>query len=140
MKKLGFNIRRLRELRNFTQQYMADNLNMTQGNYARIENGEINIKDARLEKIAEILGYSVDFICNFDVAKIVLKQEEKKQEEDNSGVVQYKISPELKEMYEGRIRTLEAYVEELKSEIQNLNRRLNSVPANATSSTEMYTN
>ncbi len=50
MRKIVENVRKLRELRNFTQQHMADKLEMTQGNYARIENEEINLSE---EKVAE---------------------------------------------------------------------------------------
>jgi len=119
MKKLGQNIRKLRELRNFTQQYMAEKLEMTQGNYARIENEEIHLSDSRLQKISELLGYSPEFIVQFDVEKIHDLVGERR---DNAGkeVFQYQISLELKELYESRIQSLERYVEDLKSEIREL--------------------
>ncbi len=119
MKKIGQNIRKLRELRNFTQQYMAEKLEMTQGNYARIENEEIHLSEERLQKISNLLGYSTDFIIQFDVEKIYDIVSEKR-ENANKEVYQYQISPELKQLYEGRIKSLEAYVDELKSEIRQL--------------------
>lgn len=121
MKKFGKNIRKLRELRNLTQQHMAKELEMTQGNYARIENEEINISHARLQKISEILNYSIEFIENFDVSKINDLAITSKREAE---VYQMQISPELKQLYESRIAGLEKEIEELKRENQSL--KLNS--------------
>lgn len=118
MKKIGQNIRKLRELRNFTQQYMAEKLEMTQGNYARIENEEIHLSEERLQKISGLLGYSTDFIIQFDVEKIYDMVNDRK--DANREVYQYQISPELKQLYESRIKSLETYVDELKSEIRQL--------------------
>ena len=116
-RKLGQNIRKLRELRNFTQQYMAEKLEMTQGNYARIENEEIYLSDDRLQKISSLLGYSIEFIAQFDVEKIHDMVAEKK---DNvKEVFQFQISPELKELYESRIQSLQNYVDDLKSELKD---------------------
>lgn len=114
-RKLGQNIRKLRELRNFTQQYMAEKLEMTQGNYARIENEEIYLSDDRLQKISDLLGYSIEFIAQFDVEKIHDMVAEKK--ETVKPVFQFQISPELKELYESRIQSLQSYVDDLKSEL-----------------------
>jgi transcriptional regulator with XRE-family HTH domain len=119
MKKLGQNIRKLRELRNFTQQYMAEKLEMTQGNYARIENEEIHLSEERLQKISGLLGYSTEFIIQFDVEKIHDMVSEKK-DNPNKDVFQFQISPELKQLYESRINSLESYVHELKNEIKIL--------------------
>lgn len=117
-RKIGQNIRKLRELRNFTQQYMAEKLEMTQGNYARIENEEIHLSEDRLQKISGLLGYSSEFIIQFDVEKIHDMVAEKR--DAGKEVFQYQISPELKELYESRIQSLENYVNELKSELKEL--------------------
>jgi transcriptional regulator with XRE-family HTH domain len=119
MKKLGQNIRKLRELRNFTQQYMAEKLEMTQGNYARIENEEIHLSEERLLKISGLLGYSTEFIIQFDVEKIHDLVSEKR-DNPSKDVFQFQISPELKQLYESRINSLESYVSELKNEIRSL--------------------
>jgi len=116
-RKLGQNIRKLRELRNFTQQYMAEKLEMTQGNYARIENEEIYLSDDRLQKISALLGYSIEFIAQFDVEKIHDMIAEKK--ETVKEVFQFQISPELKELYESRIQSLQSYVDDLKAELND---------------------
>lgn len=127
MKKIGQNIRKLRELRNFTQQYMAEKLEMTQGNYARIENEEIHLSEERLLKISGLLGYSTEFIVQFDVEKIHDMVSEKK--EVAREVFQYQISPELKQLYESRITSLEQYVSELKDELRQMREQVMKQPA-----------
>src|SRR5690606_14093435 len=119
MKGTGKNIRKLRELRNFTQQYIAEHLEMTQGNYARIENEEIQISEPRLQKIAELLGCNAEFILQFDVEKVYDLGNTVSKSNDY-GMHQYSISPQLKELYEGRINTLESLVAELKKELYEL--------------------
>lgn len=113
-KKLGQNIRKIRELRNFTQQYMAENLQMTQGNYARLENEEIQMTEARLEKIASVLGCDAATIVEF-TPEIFFSQ--KYRPEKQEPVIQLQISPELKRLYEDRIKSLEDTVAKLKSEL-----------------------
>lgn len=119
---LSDNIRKLREIRNFTQTYMAKQLDMTQGNYARLERGEITITENRLGKIAEILQFPKHDIVHFNTESLFERRLMRPIAEDllsesqpsKAGLYQYTISPELKVLYESRIRQLEEYVQELK--------------------------
>ena len=52
---IGNNIKVIRELRDYTQDYMADKLDMSQGNYSRIEKGAVVPNIDRLQSIADIL-------------------------------------------------------------------------------------
>ncbi|MDR2206691.1 MAG: helix-turn-helix transcriptional regulator [Flavobacteriaceae bacterium] len=49
------NIRQIRELKNFTQEHMADQLGISQPQYAKIEKGSAILKIDRLQEIADIL-------------------------------------------------------------------------------------
>jgi len=126
MNKLGQNIKKIRELNNFTQKYMASMLSMTQGNYARIESGEINISEARLNKIAEALNCKTIDIISLDTTQLFGHSNTGNNAiaapdaDDQSAVINYKISPELKQLYEERIDYLKSYIEELKEEIKKL--------------------
>ena len=60
------NIRLLREMRNFTQQYMADELGLSIGGYGKIERGKSDIKLSQLIKIAQILNTDLNILINFD--------------------------------------------------------------------------
>lgn len=63
---LGKKIKKLRELNNFSQNYMAKKLNISQPSYSNLESGVDDISEERLEKIAELLKVEVSDIENFD--------------------------------------------------------------------------
>lgn len=62
---IGEHIRKLRELRNYTQQYMAEQLSLSTVQYGKLEHAE-DINTKYLFKIADILETSVEKILNFD--------------------------------------------------------------------------
>lgn len=72
-KKVGQNIRAIRELRNYTQAYMAEQLSVTQRTYSSFENDEGKLTIGRLSLIASILEVSLDDIDRFDVKKLISK-------------------------------------------------------------------
>ena len=53
--KIGHHIRQLREARDYSQDYMADRLEISQSAYANIENGKVHLRVDRLYDIAAIL-------------------------------------------------------------------------------------
>ena len=63
---LGNRIRELRKARAFTQEQVAERLEISRQRYARIENGTNNITLEILIKLAEILGVSVG-----DITKVL---------------------------------------------------------------------
>ena len=67
---VGSSIRRVREVRRYSQEYMANQLGMSQNNYSRIEKDEVKIDVERLRKIAEILQVDCQSIINFDEQRI----------------------------------------------------------------------
>jgi len=64
--KVGNKIKKIRELRNFTQDYMAGKLNMSISNYSKIERDEIPITLDRLEEISQVLKVKYNDILSFD--------------------------------------------------------------------------
>jgi transcriptional regulator with XRE-family HTH domain len=63
---IGAKIKNLRELRNYTQAYMADQLNMSVNGYSKIEREETDVSLSRLEQIAKVLETDLTSILNFD--------------------------------------------------------------------------
>jgi transcriptional regulator with XRE-family HTH domain len=63
---VGEKIKKFRELKNFTQSYMADNLELSLSGYGKIERNETDISISRLESIAEVLGTDIATILTFD--------------------------------------------------------------------------
>ena len=58
------NIKQIRELKSFTQEYMAKELGITQPAYVKIEQGLTILKIDRLQKIAEILEVDLSTLLN----------------------------------------------------------------------------
>lgn len=56
--KIHDTIRLLRKHKEYSQEYMAEKLNIDTVTYGRVENGKTKLTIERLEEIAEILGFS----------------------------------------------------------------------------------
>jgi transcriptional regulator with XRE-family HTH domain len=52
---IGNNIKNIRELKNFSQEYVAGEIGVSQPSYARIESGTVIPKIDRLQQIANVL-------------------------------------------------------------------------------------
>jgi len=61
---IGENIRKFRELRGYSQDYMAQEMNITQSAYGKIEKENVKITIERLVKIAEILEMDMANLIN----------------------------------------------------------------------------
>ncbi|WP_179415641.1 helix-turn-helix domain-containing protein [Mucilaginibacter sp. E4BP6] len=59
VKAIAANIRNKREYRNYTQEYLAAKLAISQNAYSKIELGYTKITVERLFQIAEVLGFEV---------------------------------------------------------------------------------
>lgn len=64
-KNIGFKIRKVRELKDFTQAGLADKLSMSQSAYSDMENGKQSVSKDFLKQIADALNVSTEVIENF---------------------------------------------------------------------------
>lgn len=132
---LSTNIKKVRELNNVTQEYMAKQLGISQGQYARLENGETKtIKPDRVKKIAETLGVSVEQLKKFDKDTALRDinvhnntenhhiQHQIVQQVANNYLTSYQIDPKLEAVYEKQIELLEEIIVHLKDRIKELER------------------
>lgn len=103
---VGNNIKKLRELRNYTQTYMSIQLEISISAYSKIERNETKISLKRLEQISEILNVSVNGIIQFD-EKILLNNT-KSNENDI-----------------GKRQQIDPLIEQMRSEIEFLRQLLN---------------
>lgn len=112
--KIGEKVRKLRELRDFSQEYMAEQLGMSQQNYSLIENDEdedISLK--RLKKIAETLEISLNDLLNFEDKQIFNNYGKYSQVEHNHEVVNNHFTAE-RQLLERQITHLESEIEYLR--------------------------
>jgi transcriptional regulator with XRE-family HTH domain len=67
---IGNNIKKIRELKNFTQEYMAMELNMTQAGYSKIERDEVRLSIDRPTEISNVFGVRILDIVDFNEKNI----------------------------------------------------------------------
>jgi transcriptional regulator with XRE-family HTH domain len=67
MSRIGFKIRKLRESKDYTQEYMSSLLDISQNVYSKIESGAQKLTTERLKKIAEILDVKQEELINDDL-------------------------------------------------------------------------
>jgi transcriptional regulator with XRE-family HTH domain len=113
--KVGESIKKLRELKNFTQQHMATELDLSVSGYGKIERDETDVSLNKLERLAEVLGVDLNTILSFDQRSIFNFN----QNQTANGIVQnqYNVHNELVE------RLIAKYEEEnqyLKSLLERL--------------------
>lgn len=62
--ELGVKIKKIRESKNYTQEYMSNKLNISQNTYSKIETGGIKLTVDRLKQISEVLDVTIEDILN----------------------------------------------------------------------------
>ena len=70
--EIGEKIRKLREFRQYSQEYVAKKLKITQGAYSRMEQGDIDLPFSRLEKVAEVLEMPVEKLVGYDDKQMMI--------------------------------------------------------------------
>lgn len=113
--QIAKNIRKIRELRGYSQEFVATQLEMSQRQYHRLESGESDFSLKKLEIICRVLEVSLFQLLGFD-AKYIL------QNSSNSGIgntvtVHNTIPEQLINLYNERIKHLEEEVVFLRSKL-----------------------
>lgn len=66
MERIGTRIKRYREIKNLTQEHLAEKLGISQNSYSRLESETVKISTDRLKEIAEILDVPAEYLINTD--------------------------------------------------------------------------
>ncbi|HRN42306.1 MAG TPA: helix-turn-helix transcriptional regulator [Vicingus sp.] len=113
-KNIGTKVRQLRELKGFTQEYIASQLGVSQRAYSKIETNETRLDWEKLNKIADILEMNPTDIATFDDNLIFnnCHQSGKFEQFINQ------IPEKLIEQYEKRITHLENEIAFLREELK----------------------
>ena len=106
-------IKQIRELKNFTQEYVATQLGLTTRAYSKIESGETQLTINRLNEISGILGVEPMEVLGFDDQQVFNNC---KQEGNFGNFGTYNtVSEKLIQQYEKTIQVLEDEVALLRS-------------------------
>ena len=111
-KNIGLNIRNLRELRNYTQTYLAERLGISQRAYSSIENNACNLSIGRIALIASILEVDLNDLVNFDAEKFLSKKSINSEEKEIL-LKNIKLSEELSKVQTELIETQRQLIEAL---------------------------
>jgi len=113
--KLGEKIKKVREFRNYTQDYVAQQLKMTQAEYSRIERNEMDISFSRLENIAKILDVNTADLIKYDEQSMFTNYISNSSMFTTNGYVlnDKEVLTELKKQYEERLTEKNKEIERL---------------------------
>lgn len=116
MNRIGENIRKLRNLKGYSQEYLSKKLKMSQNNYSELERGKVKLTIERLNEIAKILEVAPEDILNFD-GGFSFKN---KNHKGGNQILVNMFSEKIIEAYEKRIEELKEQNTHLKEEIKFL--------------------
>ena len=116
---IGNKIKNIRELKNFTQEYMADKLEISQAAYSKLEKGDLKMSQDKLNKIAEILDVNLEDIKDFDNKRILNSYNSIKGNNSNITYSNQDIIL-IRKLYEDKINLLEKLIQKQEEEIKNL--------------------
>ena len=136
LEDIGSKVRKLREFRDISQDYMAEQLGISQSHYSRIEKGERTLDSEQLEKIAKLLETTVEGIKAFETnGKYPIFNTNTGTSiigGGNNNVHCYQIDPKLDKLYQDHIALLKEsitsknkVIENLKKENENLKLKMN---------------
>lgn len=115
---IGTKIKKLRELKNLTQEHMATVIGVTQSAYSRLEMGETEITYSKLERIAGELGMKPEEVIAFNESMVFNVMH---NQTGNGLIIQNNsLNNEERELYKLQIETLKEEVAYLKKIIDNL--------------------
>ncbi len=131
LENVGHKIKKLREFKDLSQGYIAQELGVSQAQYSRLEKGESKLKEEQLEKIAKILKTTVKEIQDFEFYGDKLPTFNHSGSGDacsfNKNVNYYQIDPSLDKLYKEHIallkealKTKDEAIEDLKKENEKL--------------------
>ncbi|TDS54598.1 helix-turn-helix domain-containing protein [Myroides indicus] len=117
MKNVEEKIRNIRELKNYTQEYMAEQLGMTQAAYSKIENGSTRLTMSKLEDIAKVFEMDVSDLVAYDTQGIFNSFNTIKESNINSNITKSD-EETLKKLYEDKIILLEKLLHNSEKELK----------------------
>lgn len=112
----------LRKIKRFTQQDMAEKLNMSDNAYSKVEQGKTQISVERLKQIAKALDMEKQDIENFE-ERLIFNNFENKDSVVNNYIVQN--FEKEREAYKSHISDLQKQITTLEKQIEILSKLLN---------------
>lgn len=116
---VGEKIRKIRSLRGFSQDYMAQQLDMSQNNYSRIELGDVKITTDTLESIAKIFDLKPEDVLTFD-EKYIFNNHSHDTSTANIYNANFGMGDKERDLYEKLLKEKDATIAILESALKDL--------------------
>ncbi|TPG41509.1 helix-turn-helix domain-containing protein [Flavobacterium pectinovorum] len=119
---IGEKIRKIRIIKGYSQEYMADLLELSQSAYFDIERGKTKINLERLRKVALIFELDVNFILDFDGNQFLTKTTKTniKEIDNNERRIIEELFNKERELYKEQIINLKNEIAYLRSKLDIL--------------------
>ncbi|WP_204344813.1 helix-turn-helix domain-containing protein [Psychroserpens algicola] len=112
---VGTLIKKIRELKGYSQEFLADQINISQSAYSDLENNKTKIDLVRLQKIANILDTNIlELIANNSPL------DSRRIKSISIYTLNLDLFDQLKDQYEKRLKEKDILIEQLKSQLRNL--------------------
>ena len=113
--KIGERIKHFREQRNYSQEYLASKLNISQRAYSKMETGETKLSVDNLFKIAETLETSINNILGMDGNNVF--NNSFTITTGDGMVINKSASEKVQELYESMIKSKDAEILRLQQQV-----------------------
>src|SRR5690606_19544000 len=113
--EIGTKIRKIRELKGFSQENVAEELGMSVTGYGKIERNEVSVNVDKLLKIAEIFQVGIEQILGFD--DNIAFNNFNNTIESQWQIRHYVMPVEMKKLYEDKITLLEEKIQFLQEQL-----------------------
>ena len=115
--QIGKKIKRLRELKNLTQNQVAEKIGITQGAYSKIEMGESEVSYTRLESISLAFGMKPEDIIAFN-DNLVFNVSNNPYGGNVFGNISYSLTEVERKLYDDQIQSLKEEISFLKKMLE----------------------
>ena len=127
MQQLSNKIKLLREVHNYTQEFVANELEISQKTYSQLEKGETKVTIDRIEKLAKL--YKMDYLDLLKLNEQTFIQNITQSQgicSSKADIVTYNNPPsdEERKLYQATIQRLEQEIDRLHQLLDNLTGRL----------------
>jgi transcriptional regulator with XRE-family HTH domain len=125
-------IRRLRESKGYSQEYMAVQLGMSQNGYCKIENGKVDVKAKTLQMIAEVLDVDLYqlFVVPYGTNPVLSDNSDRYPVKNDKGFSERErqLYEQLKTITEVHMVTQHKLILHYEEEIKHLRSQLGGLP------------
>ena len=113
----GQKIRKIREIRGYKQEYVADQLGMSAKSYGKIESGETSLSISRLQQIAKVLDVDPLDVLSFDEKQVFHHCNQSVNGNHNTSN-NHNLSTHERDHYEREIAHLREYIAFLQGQLE----------------------